>query len=311
MTPDLKNLELFLRVARLGAIGRAGAEFGLSATNASQRIQALERDLGVKLFHRSTRVVTLTPDGEVLRDYASRIVSDVEDLRTMLSQDPAQASGVLRVTASATFGESHIVPFVPEFHRAHPNLQIDLNLTDTVVDIVALGFDLAFRIGELAPSSLLAQKVDDNPMTLVACPKYLAQRGTPQQPEDLAHHNCLLLGETRHWRLLGADGQEHRVAVSGPLRANLGNALAAWVEAGLGIGMASLWKSAPALQSGDLVQVLPEYTCLPRMDIWAVRPPGRLMPARVKLFLDFISARIRQTNQELYGSCLNTVRDRR
>lgn len=304
MAPDLKNLELFLRVAHLGAIGRAGAEFGLSTTNASQRIQALERDLGVKLFHRSTRVVTLTPDGEILREYAERILNDVEDLRTVLSQDQGQASGLLRVTASATFAETHIIPFIPEFHRAYPQVQVDLNLTDQVLDIVALGIDLAFRIGELAPSTLLAQKVDDNPMTLVAHPDYLAQRGVPQVPADLATHTCLALGEARSWRLLGPDGQEHRVQVSAPLRSNFGAAIGAWVSAGVGIGVASLWKAGPDLKAGKFVRVLPDYTFVPKMDIWAVRPPGRLMPARVKVFLDFLSVRIRATNEELYGACL-------
>ncbi len=310
MTPDLKNLELFLRVVRLGAIGKAGAEFGLSSTNASQRIQMLERDLGVKLFHRSTRVVTLTPDGEILRDYAERILNDVEDLRTVLSQDPAQARGLLRVTASATFAETHIIPFIPDFHRAHPQVQIDLNLTDQVLDIVALGFDLAFRIGELAPSSLLAQKVDDNPMTLVAHPDYLAAHGVPQVPQDLTDHLCLALGEARSWRLLGPDGQEHRVPVNAPLRSNFGAAIGAWVAAGMGIGMASLWKAGPGLKAGSIVRVLPDYTCLPKMDIWAVRPPGRLMPARVKLFLEFLGARIRATNEELYGSGLRDAGSR-
>lgn len=304
MTPDLKNLELFLRVARLGAIGRAGAEFGLSSTNASQRIQALERELGVKLFHRSTRVVTLTQDGEILRDYAERILNDVEDLRNVLSRDQGQASGLLRVTASATFAETHIIPFIPEFHRNHPQVQMDLNLTDQVLDIVALGFDLAFRIGELAPSSLLAQKIDDNPMTLVAHPDYLAERGVPQTPADLVGHTCLALGEARSWRFLGPDGQEHRVQINSSLRSNFGAAIGAWVGAGVGIGVASLWKAAPGLQSGKIVRVLPDYTYLPKMDIWAVRPPGRRMPARVKVFLDFISTRIRATNEELYGACL-------
>lgn len=301
MTFDLRTLELFVRVAALGAIGRAGAEFNLSPTNATQRIKALEASLGVRLLNRTTRAVSLTPDGELLVEHARRILDDVEEARLVLSHTSRAASGLLRVTASATFGRSHIVPFVPAFLRRHPGVTLDLHLTDTVVDIVELGYDLAFRLGELAPSMLLARKIDENPQALVASPDYLARAGHPRTPQDLAGHTCLPLGRARTWRLLGRDGHMHEVRVSGPVTVDLGDAVGEWILAGMGIGQTSLWHAGPDMRAGRLVTVLPGFRVWPPWAIWAVRPPGRLMPARVRAFLDFMQERIRETNEARYG----------
>ena len=304
MSFDLKSLELFTRVAAIGAIGRAGQEFGLSTTNATHRIQALEAELGVKLLNRTTRAVSLTPDGETLLAHAERILDAVEDARRELSHTAATVTGKLRVTVSSTFGKSHIVPFVPEFMRLYPGISLDLNLTDAVVDIVEQGYDLALRNGELAPSSLLAQKVDDNPRMLVASPEYLERAGAPERPEDLAHHACLHFNWGRDWQLVDPEGQVYDIRVTSPLTLNLGEAVTSCVKAGMGIGQASLWHAGPDLRAGRLVQVLPGYRVWPETKIWAVRPPGRMMHARVKAFLEFMQARIIETNEERYGDLI-------
>lgn len=304
MSFDLKTLELFVRVAALGAIGRAGAEFDLSPTNASQRIKMLEAELGVKLLNRTTRAVSLTPDGEVLVENAKRILDELEDVRTVLTQSKDAVSGILRVTASASFGRAHVTPFIPEFLAQYPNVSLDLNLSDAVVDIVEQGYDLAFRIGALAPSSLLAQKIDENTEWLVASPEYLEKAGHPQTPTDLSQHACLTLGKMQQWHLKGADGIVHDVPVSGPVTVNFGDAVGDWVVAGLGIGRAALWHAGPDLTAGRLVRVLPDYDVAPQSNIWAVRPPGRMMPARVRAFLSFMQDKILATNQLRYGGLL-------
>ncbi len=304
MSFDLKTLELFVRVATLGAIGRAGEEFGMSPTNASQRLKALEAELGVKLLNRTTRAISLTPDGEVLLENSKRILDDLEDMRTVLTQTAGSVSGQLRVTASASFGRAHVVPFVPEFMRLYPDISLDLNLTDTIVDIVEQGYDMAFRIGALPPSSLLAQKIDDNPQWLVASPDYLDQAGAPQTPEDLTRHACITMGKAQHWRLVSADGTQHDVQVGGPLSVNFGDAVGEWVVAGMGIAQAALWHAGPDLTAGRLVRVLPDFEVMPHSSIWAVRPPGRLMPARVHAFMSFMQAKIIATNQARYGALL-------
>lgn len=310
MSFDLKNLELFVRIAAIGAIGRAGAEFNLSATNASQRIQALEADLDVKLLNRTTRSVSLTPDGEIFLEHAKRIVEDVQDARTVLSHKAHSVSGRLRVTASATFGMSFIVPFVPEFLELYPDVELDLNLTDAVIDIVDQGYDLAFRIGELAPSSLLAQKIVEDARVLVAAPDYLARYGTPQTPEELIQHACLSFGDQTFWTLIGPDEETHEVRVSGPVTVTHGAAIHEWVLAGMGIANGSLWATGPEIRAGRLVRVLPEYRGWPETKIWAVRPPGRRMHARVKAFLDFMRDRIVATGRErVAGIDLKTIQN--
>ncbi len=307
MSLDLKNLALFLRVATLGAIGRAGEEFDLSTTNASQRIQTLEAELGVKLFHRTTRAVTLTPDGQVFVEHAKRILDDVEEVRNVFSGHAETVQGTLRVTVSASFGRSHIVPFVPELLRLYPNLHLELDLSDTVVDIIAQGYDIAFRMGELAPSSLLARKIDDDPM-MFASPDYLERAGQPQTPQDLVQHACIPFGRMRTWQLKDEGGKLHEVTVSGSVVVNMGDAISDLVLAGMGIGLASLWHVGPDLCAGRVVPVLPEYRVWPEHKIWAVRPPGRLTPARVKVFLDFMGQKIKETNQVRYGKYLEDLK---
>ena len=304
MSFDLKTLELFVRVAALGAIGRAGAEFDLSPTNASQRVKALEAELGVKLLNRTTRAVSLTPDGEVLLENAKRILDDLEDMRTVLTHSKDAVSGTLRVTASASFARAHIVPFIPEFLTQYPQVSLDLNLSDIVIDIVEQGYDVAFRIGPLAPSSLLAQKIDANAEWLVASPEYLEKAGYPQTPQDLSHHACLTMGKLQQWHLKGADGTVHDVPVNGPVTVNFGDAIGDWVVAGVGIGRAALWHAGPDLMAGRLVRVLPDFEVAPQSNIWAVRPPGRMMPARVRAFMSFMQDKIIATNQARYGNLL-------
>ncbi len=301
---DLKNLDLFVRVATLGAIGRAGAEFGLSPTNTTQRLQSLEADLGAKLLNRTTRAVSLTPDGEIFLDYAKRILNDAEDARSALSQTGRNVSGKVRVTASASFARSHIVPFVPCFLAQYPEVSLDLDFSDTPADIVADGYDLAFRIGDLAASSLMAQKIGENPVRLVASPEYLDRVGRPKVPEDLLTHTCLPLRDNRNWQFLGPDGQTSTVRVSGPVRVNFGTALGAWTVAGVGIAVASLWHAGPDIRAGRLETVLDDYRIVPETSIWALRPPGRVMPVRVKAFLDFMRVRITEANKDAYGGLI-------
>lgn len=304
MNIDIKNLALFLRVASLGAIGRAGEEFDLSATNASQRIQTLEAEIGVKLFHRTTRAVTLTPDGQVFIEHAKRILDDVEETRNVFTGNAEAVRGNLRVTVSASFGRSHILPFVPELLSLYPDLHLDLDLSDTVTDIIGQGYDIAFRMGELENSSLLARKLDDDPMMLVASPEYIERAGQPQSPQDLLKHSCIPFGRMRTWQFKDKNDKLHEVTVSGSVSVNLGEAISDLVLSGMGIGLASLWHVGPELSSGKVVPVMPEYRVWPQHKIWAVRPPGRITPARVKVFLDFMQLKIKQTNQARYGEYL-------
>ncbi|MDR9829257.1 LysR family transcriptional regulator [Vibrio sp. FNV 38] len=304
MNFDLKSLGLFLRVVEVGKIGRAGEDFGLSTTNASQRIQQLETELGVKLFHRSTRTITLTHDGVMFLPHARRIVDDVEEVRNVFKGDEKNIQGKVKIAVSASYGRHYIVPFIPELIELYPNLELEIDFSDKVIDLIEHGYDLAFRIGNLTSSNLLARRLAGNPMTLVASPEYLAQNGTPHIPEDLLEHRCFPLGNTVDWAFKSKEGTHHKVTVANPISLNMGDAISDLVHVGMGIGMASYWHAGPAIKSGELVSLLPDYQVQHETNIWAVRSPGRILPARVKVFLDFIEQKIIETNHKRYEDLL-------
>ncbi len=295
MDLDIKSVKLFIRVAALGAIGRAGRDFGYSPTAASQRIQMLEEALGTILLKRTTRTVSLSADGEKFLVHARKIVDDIEDAVTDLQANRNTVSGELRVTASASFGRRYIAPFVGEFLRDHPGASVNLELSDGVFDIVQHGFDLALRIGTLAPSTLMARKIADNPRVLVASPDYIKTRGVPTGAKQLSDHNCLLLGETRTWQLRDSNGKQSAVSVRGNFTTSYGEAVTEAAVSGAGIALKSRWDIADQLSAGALVEVLADHVVEPEWSLWAVRPPGRIVSARVQVFTEFIEKKLQIT----------------
>jgi len=293
MSFDLKSLELFVRVAALGAIGKAGAEFGLSPTAATLRLKALEKTVGAQLLHRSTRKIALSTDGALFLEHAKRILGDVEDALSDLQPDPAAIRGELRVACSASFGRLHIAPHAAAFLAEHPQVSLDLALSDSVVDIVEQGFDMAIRIGALAPSTLVARKLAESPRVLVAAPDYLARHQRPETLADLKAHNCLARGDMRTWALTGPDGARHDVKITGNFASTSAEAITEAAVSGLGIARKCLWEIADHLAAGRLETVLAAYSVAPAWNIYAVRSPSRLPPARVRAFTDFLEATFR------------------
>lgn len=298
MAFDLKTLELFVRVAALGALGKAGEDMRISPTATTQRIQALEAELGVRLLHRTTRAVSLTPEGETFLLHARQILDSAEEARAAMSSSRSRVFGDLRVTASAAFGRSQIVPHIGEFLRLYPEVSLRLDLSDSMVDIIEHGYDLAIRIGALASSSLVARKLAQNPRLLVAAPAYLERAGQPASPADLRSHSCIVLGETRNWLLRDAMGTEVETRVSGRFTTNFGEAVTEALLQGLGIGLKSLWDVADHLQAGRLVRVLPDYSVGPDWYVWAVRPPNRVLQSRVQAFIEFFEKRFQTAVQQ-------------
>lgn len=294
MALDLKSLELFVRVAALGAIGKAGAEFGLSATAATQRLQSLEAAVGTQLFHRTTRAVSLSTDGEIFLAHAKRILGDVEEALADIRPDPRDIKGELRIACSASFGRLHIAPHVTEFLREHPGVSLQLAMSDSVIDIVEQGFDMAIRIGALAPSTLKARKLAVSPRILVAAPSYLETNGVPSALDDLKQHNCLAREDMRTWSLSAPGGTLHDVRINGNFSSTSAEAITEAAVSGLGIARKCAWEIAGHLAAGTLVPVLEDYTVAPFWQVFAVRPPSRLPPARVRAFTDFLEARFRK-----------------
>lgn len=288
MPLDVKSLELFVRIAALGAIGKAGAEVGLSRTAATQRIQALESDMGVQLFHRTTRTLSLTSDGETFLGHAKHILESVEEALSDAQGDPRAIGGELRIASSAAFGRQHIAPHLAEFLDEYPGITIQLSLSDLVVDLVNGGFDLSIRLGELAPSSLKARRLATSPRIIVAAPSYMSKYEMPETPNDLIAHNCLMRGTAKTWKLKGPDGKVQDYTAVGNFATDSAEAITEAVQTGLGIARKCKWEITEQLETGTLVQIFEDYTVMPEWSVFAVRSPSRHLPLRVRAFTDFL-----------------------
>jgi len=288
------DIALFLQILDHGSISVAARHMDLSVAVASQRLKRLERDLGVRLLHRTTRRLHPTPEGLALARDGRALVEELELLGDRLKQQGGEVSGTLRVTASASFGREYISPLLPEFLAAHPRLRVSLHLDDRVADLIGSGYDLAIRIGQLDDSSLVSRQLAMNGRLLCASPDYLRRHGTPATPADLAQHDCVLLtgrdGRQDVWRLLDPAGRPVDVRVRGRFESNYGEALRDAALAGLGIAMHSAWHVHRDLREGRLVEVLPGYP-VPASGIHAVMPDRRLVPPRVRAFVDYLASR--------------------
>ena len=289
------DLSLFLRVLDLGSISAAARSLDLSVAVASQRLKRLERDLGVRLLHRTTRQLHATPEGAALAEQGRALVEDLEALTGGLRQNATEVSGTLRVTMSAAFGSQYISPLLPEFLALHPRVKLSVNLNDQILDLVGSGFDLGIRVGALGDSGLVARQLATNRRVLCAAPEYLQRRGTPRTPADLAAHDCLLLvgsqGRQEAWRFTDRKGREITQRVQGRFESNQGALLRDAVMAGLGIAMHSVWHVHEQLRSGQLQVLLPDYP-IATTGIHAVMPQRRLVPPRVRAFVDFLAERL-------------------
>lgn len=285
------DLTLFLRVLDLGSITAAAHSLDLSVAVASQRLKRLERELGVRLLHRTTRRLHPTPEGVALAERGRALVEDLESLGAGLREAATEIAGTLRVTLSASFGRQHVSPLLPAFLARHPKLRLSVHLSDQVVDLVSEGFDLAIRIGAMEDSQLVARRIAANRRVLCASPDYLRRRGQPRVPQDLQDHDCLLLfgssGRQDVWRLHDAQGKEMPVRVHGRFESNLGELLRDASVAGEGIAIHSLWHIADDLRAGRLQVVLPDFP-LATTAISAVMPQRRQVPPRVRAFVDFL-----------------------
>lgn len=288
--PRLKQIETFVAVAAKGSLSAAAQAEGVAPAVIGRRLDTLEERLGVKLFVRTTRKLTLTFEGSAFLEDCQRIVNDLHNAEASVSAGGVKASGHLRVSAPAGFGRKHVAPLVPAFASAHPDVSVTLDLSDRLVDLVNEGFDCAVRLGELPDSSLVSLRLGDNRRVCVAAPAYLERLGTPETLADLARHNCLALGasanQQRGWTFQ-EDGKVVSIKVSGTMECSDGAVLHEWCLAGHGLAWRSWWEVGDDIAVGRLNAVLERY-CAPPIGIHAVFPQRRHLPLRVRLFLDFL-----------------------
>ncbi|WP_321902657.1 LysR family transcriptional regulator [Paraburkholderia tropica] len=284
---DLLDVALFVRAAQLANVSAAGREFGLSAAVASARLANLERTLGTRLLHRTTRRVSPTEDGEVFMARARALLDAAEAARAAVGRAHAAPQGRLRVSMPSSFGRQHVSPVIAAFLRRYPGVSVDLRLTDQIVDLVDAGIDVAIRIGALKDSTLVARRLAVNRRVICASPAYLAERGTPHHPSDLARHECVILGDQRDWAFVTPAGPL-TVRVDGRFVTDNGETIRDALLAGFGIALKSTWDVAPHLRSGALVSVLDSYPLADTTAIWAVYPSRAFMPPKTRAFVEFL-----------------------
>lgn len=282
----LKQIETFVSVASRGSLSAAAAAEGVAPGVVSRRLDALEARLGVKLMLRTTRRVTLTFEGSAYLEDCQRILRELGDAEASVSLGGVKARGHLRLSAPAGFGRRHVAPLVMQFLDANPEVTVNLDLSDRLVDLVNEGIDCAVRVGELTDSSLVSIRLAENPRVVVASPAYLDKHGTPRALADLANHNCLSLGQQRGW-LFRDGGEIVSIKVSGQLECNDGAVLHEWALAGRGLAWRSLWEVGEDLQQGRLVPLLDEFAA-PPTGIYAVFPQRKYLPLRVRLLIDHL-----------------------
>lgn len=284
----LKQMTAFVEAVDQGSLARAALAQQVTPVMLGRRIDALERRLGVKLLHRTTRHLALTEPGTVFLEHARRLLADLEVAETIVADGQMDASGHLIVSAPAAFGRLHVAPHAPAFLAQHPKVRISFNLTDQVVDLVREGYELGIRIGGTPDPSSVAVRLAANRRVVCATPDYLARCGTPRTLDDLAHHNCLAFnlqgGQRRGW-YFQRDGKTVTIKVTGTLDCNDGQLLHRWVSEGLGLAWRSTWEIESQLASGELVTVLDDHA-MPNYDILAVYMPQRHVPARVRAFIE-------------------------
>jgi DNA-binding transcriptional LysR family regulator len=270
----------------------AGREMGLSPAVVSKRVSLLEERLGTRLFQRTTRQLTLTETGEGYFKRVVDILSLVEEAEDFVSRRNTKPRGLLKITAPTSFARFHIAPYLTQFVQRFPDIELDFHLTDSFVDIIRDGFDIAVRIGELQDSSLVAKKLAPDNRVICAAPSYLEKSGVPKTLADLDNHVCLSAGAQDLWRLEGPDGHR-QIRVKGNIRSNSAELIREAILAGLGLGLRGSWEIGAELASGALQVVLPEYRGSSNVAIYAVYPCREFMPAKVNVFIEFLS--------ELYG----------
>lgn len=287
---QLSAIRSFISVVKTGGFTAAARAESTSQATISKRLASLEDHLGVQLLQRTSRDQALTQAGADYFDKCLAILAELEEAEAAARSQMAVPRGQLRVSAAFPLGRLLLAPILPEFLRRFPEIRVDLSLTDRHVDIVAEGIDLAVRAQRMPDSSLVARKLFDNPMFLVASPTYLEAYGAPQKPADLAHHNCLIyasLESINHWHFT-RKGRDYSVTVTGSLQCDNGDTLLEAARAGLGLIVLPHWMIHPHLDSGELQLVMQEFTP-PPLPVHAVYPQRRFLPVRVRCFVDFVS----------------------
>lgn len=288
---SVAGMRIFARIVEAGSFSAAGRQLGASPSSVSRQINELEDELGVRLFHRTTRKLSLTEAGRLYHERAARILTDVDEARLAVSQIGGAPSGILRVTVAESLARRHIVPTVAAFQQRFPAVQVALSITDRLVDLVDEGFDLAIRVGRPRDSSLVARKIGSGRRIACASRAYLKKAGRPKEPADLVNHNCVMFRQhpgSNVWSFR-VGRSTINIRVTGNLFADSGECLVAAALAGVGIILVPVWLVGTDVKKARLLEVLPEFEVVPSdSPLYALYPHQRYLPLKVRAFIDFL-----------------------
>ncbi|MFA7437367.1 LysR substrate-binding domain-containing protein [Castellaniella sp.] len=285
-----RQLRVFCLTARYGNFSQAARMMGVSPAYISKNIKALEAELDVMLFHRSTRHVALTEQGEEIYALSRQILQDIEQLHDTVAEYKQEPRGRLKVSTSFGFGRQVVAPALAEFTRRYPDIQIQIEVLDQLVNLALEHYDLDIRIGDLIDPNYIARHLAYNHRVLCASPDYLERRGEPRELQELTRHDCLIVRERDHpvgiWAL-NCGSTVSNVKVNGPLITNNGEVALSWAVAGHGIVLRSVWDAGKYLESGRLRVILPDYRQI--ANIWAVYPQRLEHSAKIKVCVEFLA----------------------
>lgn len=291
----IEQMRAFAAVVANGSFTAAAGRLNTTPQLVSKYVKALEEDLRARLLNRTTRSVQPTETGRAFYERATRLLEDFDELTAAVRADHSAPRGLLKVTAPATFGELHLTPHIAAFLDAYPETSVDLHLTDRHIGLVDEGFDVAIRIGALESSGLIARRLADAPLRLCATPRYLAERGAPLCPGDLTEHRCVLDANFRDqngWRF-EVDGRVQTIRVQGRFRVNSATAVRRLVLADAGLAICPGYVVDPDIRSGALVSLM-EDKIAQTLAVFAVYLENRHLSGKLRAFIDFIGARLRE-----------------
>jgi DNA-binding transcriptional LysR family regulator len=293
---DIQDLRIFVRVAALQNLSAVGTELNLTPGTISKRIQALEDEMTVRLFDRTTRSIRITEEGKAFLSAAERMLSELDQVQALVGEKLASPKGRIKLSAPASIG-SFIGPALSAFLRAYPDVEVHADLTDRIVNLQEEGYDLALRMGVLTDSTLKAKRLTVDHQIIVASPSYLAKNATPQLPTDLIASKCLVLGDASGWTFQ-VDDKPVVVRVSGSLRSDNGELLHQAALDGHGFVRLSVLRARQDIKAGRLVRVLADYEITANAAIWAIYPGSKHQMPKLRVLLDFLGQWFRDANPD-------------
>lgn len=286
----ITSMSVFVRVAKAGSFAGGATELGISRAMATKHIMQLESSLGVRLFNRTTRSLSLTDVGASYLERCQHVLLEIEEMEAAVTHLQTEPRGVLKISAPPVIGAAHITRAVAEFLKRYPDLKVDMMLQSSHGDLIDEGIDIAIYLGDLDDTSMVARKLASSPMVVCASPDYLAKHGIPNTPEDLYNHSCLInwaSAPRNKWRFKNENGVESIIKVSGRMQSNVADANRVAAVNGLGLVMLAHYVVGRDIERGKLVRVLENYTA-PPLDVHAVYPHRKYLSAKVRRFLDFL-----------------------